>query len=65
MQLSGRVQQFVVRYINSIDQLEMLLLLAHNPEKDWTAEQIARALFTERESAATRLDELANHAACL
>jgi predicted transcriptional regulator len=59
MQLSETVQQFVVRYINSVDQLEMLLLLRENDAKSWTAEEIARALFTQAETVQQRLAQLA------
>ena len=58
MQLSEVVQQFIVRYINSVDQLEMLLLLRESAGKDWTADEVARTLFTQIENAEQRLSQL-------
>ncbi len=60
MQLSEVVQQFISRYITSVDQLEILLLLQRNPDRHWNAEDVARELFTEAVSAGSRLSELAN-----
>ena len=44
------VGEFIVRHINSVAQLEALLLLRTNPDKDWDAAEIAKRLYTnERE----------------
>jgi hypothetical protein len=59
MHLSEVLQQFIVRHINSVDQLEMLLLMEKDPSREWSAEEIARVLFTEPQSISLRLDELA------
>jgi hypothetical protein len=58
MQVSEAVQQFIVKYISSVDQLEILLLLKQDPRRAWTADETARALFTQTESVAIRLVEL-------
>ena len=58
MQLSETLQQFIVRHINSDDQLEMLLLLREEPAKDWMADEIARRLFTQAETVQQRLRQL-------
>jgi hypothetical protein len=58
MHLSEALQQFIIRYINSIDQLEMLLMLQREPSREWTADEITRLLFSERESISSRLEEL-------
>jgi hypothetical protein len=59
MQVSEAVQQFIVKYITSVDQLEILLLLHEYPEREWNADDVARHLFTESTSAESRLAELA------
>ena len=58
MELSNVVQQFIVKYIGSVDQLEILLLLKQNPTKEWSAEEVARTLFTQPDSVELRLSEL-------
>jgi hypothetical protein len=59
MQLSEAVQQFIARYITSVDQIEILLLLKQDPSREWTAESVARKLFTQAEPTGQRLVELA------
>jgi hypothetical protein len=54
------VRQFVAEHIESVAQLEVLLLLRAASDKDWTAPEVARALVTQPESAAAGwLDDLA------
>jgi hypothetical protein len=60
MQLSEAVQQFITRYITSIDQLEILLLLKENPDRQWTAEDVARALAADGSMIEIRLAELSH-----
>jgi hypothetical protein len=50
-----RVLAFVREYIDSVDQLEILLLLRGGPEREWTAEEISRALSTSEASVVARL----------
>jgi hypothetical protein len=38
------VQQFIAKYIHSLDELEILLLLQDNPQKEWAPSAIARLL---------------------
>lgn len=52
------VRRFILEHINSVDQLEMLLLLRDHPDKSWTAAEVARALYTQPEAAALRLEGL-------
>jgi DNA-binding MarR family transcriptional regulator len=59
MQISDSLQQFILNHINSVEQLEILLMLAGDPSAARTPEEIARMLFTQPQSVATRLDELA------
>src|SRR5262245_61841203 len=59
MQLSEVVQQFVTKYISSVDQLEILLLLKQNPSRRWTAGDVARALATDPVATASSAATLA------
>lgn len=59
MGLPEIVQLFIVKYIHSVDQLEILLLLRQDARKDWTAAEVARHLFTQPDVAGARLAELA------
>jgi hypothetical protein len=52
------VRRFIHDNINSVEQLEVLLLLRGEPEKKWSAEEVSRRLFTMPASAATRLSDL-------
>jgi hypothetical protein len=51
------VATFVKENIDSVEQLEILLLLRSNPEKQWTPEDVSRVLSTSPQSAAARLAE--------
>lgn len=52
------VERFIGRYIVSVEQLEILLLLRRNAEKDWSPEEVARELATSSDSAVVRLSDL-------
>ena len=52
------VAQLISQHINSIEHLEVLLLLYRNPQKAWTAADVSRELYTTPESAARWLAEL-------
>ncbi|HEY7166072.1 MAG TPA: hypothetical protein VIB79_15995 [Candidatus Binatia bacterium] len=41
----ARVEEFLLSHIDSVAQLEGLLLLRNEPEKRWTTEAIARRLY--------------------
>lgn len=54
------VREFVARHIESVAQLEVLLLLRAARDKEWTAREVAAALVIQPESvAAGWLDDLA------
>jgi hypothetical protein len=53
------LRDFIVNQIDSIAQLEALLLLKDNPEHDWTAEECARRLYIGEDEAAQVLASLA------
>jgi hypothetical protein len=53
------VKRFIASHIESVEQLEVLLLLRGAADKDWTADEVARALVTQVESAGDWLDKMA------
>jgi hypothetical protein len=54
------VEQFIASHIVSVAQLEVLLLLRAAADKEWTADEVARALVTQPEAAAGWLADLAS-----
>jgi hypothetical protein len=56
--LPDDVIRFLNRHIDSVEQLEVLLLLHRSVESDWTAEMVAAALYTHPASAGRRLAAL-------
>jgi hypothetical protein len=52
------VRRFIAGHIVSVAQLEVLLLLRAAADKDWTANEVARALVTQPEAAAGWLEDL-------
>ena len=56
--LPASAQRFVRRYITSIGQLEVFLLLAINPERWWTSDAVADELRTSTLSARRALRDL-------
>jgi hypothetical protein len=57
-ELPVSVREFLVREIDSIAQLEALLLIRGEPETRWNAETLARRLYMETSAAATVIDAL-------
>jgi hypothetical protein len=55
--LPEEVRRFVVDHIDSVEQLEILLLLHGQRERTWTAETVARELRIAPISAGERLEE--------
>lgn len=49
------VRRFIVKYVDSVEQLEILLLLRDSPATEWHPEAVARALYSHPESVARRL----------
>ena len=56
--LPDDVTRFLDAHIDSVEQLEVLLLLHRAAESDWTAEMVAAALYTQPASAGRRLAAL-------
>ncbi len=59
--IPAEVEQLLADHIDSVEQLETLLLLLGGGRSDWDAESVSGALYTSVESAADRLASL--HAA--
>jgi hypothetical protein len=55
------VRRFIAEHIESVAQLEALLLLRAAPDKWWTPDEVARALVTRPEPAAALLTHLGSH----
>lgn len=56
-----RVRDFVLAHVDSIEQLEVLLLLAARPTVAFTTVEVSDELRTAPSSAANRLDRLRDH----
>jgi hypothetical protein len=54
-------RQFLLRYIDSVEQLEVLLLLSGSPTTSWSPEAVAQALYSNPTSVAYRLAMLQRH----
>jgi hypothetical protein len=52
------VRRFIASHIVSVAQLEVLLLLRAAADKEWTADEVARALVTQGDAAAGWLENL-------
>ncbi|MCY1073534.1 hypothetical protein [Archangium lansingense] len=57
--LPEEVRRFITDHIDSVEQLEILLLLHQHPERSWTAESVARELRISALSADDRLKDMA------
>lgn len=55
------LQRFLAESIDSVEQLEVLLLLRGKPEQAWSAEEVSRALYTHPDAALRRLAALQTH----
>jgi hypothetical protein len=53
------VRRFIAGHIESVGQLEVLLLLRAAADKEWTTDEVARAVVTQPASAAGWLEQLA------
>jgi hypothetical protein len=54
----GPVRRFIAGHIESVGQLEVLLLLRAAADKEWTTDEVARAVVTQRASAGGWLEQL-------
>ncbi len=56
--LPENVRRLLAEHITSVEQLEVLLLLARSVERTWTAEAVSEELRTSVTSARARLEDL-------
>jgi hypothetical protein len=52
------VSHFVTQFMESVEQLEVLLLLRRSPERAWSAGEVARELYSHPTSVIQRLELL-------
>jgi hypothetical protein len=52
------VRRFLAERIDSAEQLEILLLLQREPQREWTALDVSQAIYTVPASATMRLESL-------
>lgn len=57
-ELPDEVRQFIARSISSVTQLEALLLLRDNREREWTVDEISRTLCATARGMADQLNAL-------
>jgi len=57
-ELSPEVRRFIADHIESAEQLEILLLLHRDPERQWTVADVSQAIYTVPASAIMRLERL-------
>lgn len=55
------VQRLIDEHITSVEQLEILLLLAARPDAAWTPKQVSEEIRTSTSSAVSRLEDLHAH----
>ncbi|GEL73103.1 hypothetical protein [Myxococcus virescens] len=55
-----RVQRFISTHIDSLEKLEVLLLLRAHADREWTASAVSLELRITDASAASRLEDLTN-----
>lgn len=49
--IPGDVRRFIAAHLDSVSALETLLLLHREPDRSWTAEDVARALVSKPQAA--------------
>jgi hypothetical protein len=56
--IPGDVRDFILRHIDSVAQLEALLLLRNNQSETWDVQKVAKRLYTSEHEAAEALKSL-------
>jgi hypothetical protein len=57
-ELPDEIRRFIVGNIRSVAQLEVLLLLRGDREREWTVNEVSRALYAAEGGMAEQLDDL-------
>ena len=60
-EITADIERFIQDYINSVEQLEILLLMAGTPQKEWSALEISKKMYRQPDSVAARLEDLRDH----
>ena len=56
--IPSRVQRFIATHIDSIEKLEVLLLLRSRADREWSARDVSQELRITESSATARLEDL-------
>lgn len=59
--LSERIRSFVLEKVDSVGHLEVLDLMAADPTRTWTADEVSHELRTNSSLASDQLQALVNH----
>jgi hypothetical protein len=57
-EIPEHVQRFITDHVDSVELIDVLLLLKRDRSREWTAEEIGQRLYTTARSAANRLEAL-------
>ena len=60
-QLPNEIQEFIIQHIDSLEQIEILLLLSGAPGRTWTPNEVIMQLRSSTESVQKRLETLVAH----
>lgn len=55
--IPSEVENFIALHIKSLDQLEVLLLLAALPDREWSVDAVYQVVKSSRQAVSQRLDE--------
>lgn len=56
--LPSDIRNFITSHIDSVEQIEALVLMKADPRREWSVEEMAKSLYTSTESTAMRLAHL-------
>src|SRR5687768_3760243 len=57
--LPAEVQRFVLDNLSSVEQLEALLLIRAEPDREWTPEELSKIMYSSPSAVQMRLEDLA------
>jgi hypothetical protein len=57
--ISEELQQFIARYIHSVEQVEILCLLVENPDKTWRESEVFKRIQSSADSVRRNLEYFA------
>ncbi len=56
-EITTDIERFIHDNINSVEQLEVLLLIAAPPQKEWSAGEVSEKIYRQPDSVASRLED--------